>query len=109
MPPFCTMYSYTPNLRVMSVTFPLVMKINRLCVCEHAVTLVSKNSKQHVNGAVVTGESSSLSLSPRLWCPGGWLTMNQPQGNDEHPACSLCHHPRYRKAPSHMTFSVLMA
>ena len=42
--------------------------------------LVSKNSKQHVNGAVVTGESSSLSLSPRVWCPGGKLNMNQPRG-----------------------------
>ena len=59
------------------------MKINQLCVCEQAVTLVSKNSKQHVNGAVVTGESSSLSLSPRVWCPGERLTMNQPQRNDE--------------------------
>ena len=103
------MYSYMPDLGVMSVTFPPVMKRNRLCVCEQVVTLVSKNSKQHVNGAVVTRESSSLSLSPRVGCPGGWLTMNQPQGNDEHPACSPCHHPRYRKAPSHMTFPVLMA
>ena len=61
MLPSCTMYSNTPALRVMSVTSPPALKINRLCVCEQAVTLVSKNSKQHVNGAVVTSESSSLS------------------------------------------------
>ena len=65
MLPSCTMHSYTPDLRVMCVTSPPAMKINQLFVCEQAVTLVSKNSKQHVNGAVVTGESSSLSPSLR--------------------------------------------
>ena len=63
MLPSYTMYSNTPALRVMSVTSPPAMKINQLCVCEQAVTLVSKNSKQHVNGVVVTGISSSLSPS----------------------------------------------
>ena len=37
------------------------------------------------------------------------VCVNQPQGVDEHPACSPCPHPRYRKAPRHMTLPVLMA
>ena len=105
MLPSCMMYSNIPVLRATFATSPRVMKHNQLCVCEQAVTLVSKNSKQHVNGAVVTGGSSSLSFSLQVWCLG-WLDMNQPQGVDELPACSPCPHPRYRLA---MTLPVLMA
>ena len=85
MLPSCMTYSNIPGLNITALratfaTSPQVMKHNQLCVSEQAVMLVSKNSKQHVNGAVVTGESSSLSLSLRVWCQGGGLTSISPSG-----------------------------
>ena len=67
MPPSYMTSKSIPGPRDMSAFSPPAMKLNQLCVCEQAGTLVSKNSMQHENGAVVTGESSSLSLSLRVW------------------------------------------
>ena len=110
MPPSYMTSNSIPDPRDTFASSPPAMKHNQLCVCEQAGALVSKNSMQHPTGAVVTGESSSLSLFLGVWCPGVWHDMNQPQWVDEHLECSPCppQH-RYRKAPSHMTLPVLLA
>ena len=105
MLPSCMTYNSICSPRDTFATSPPAI----VCVCEQAVTLVSKNSMQHATGVVVTGESSSFSLSLRVWCLGGWHDMNQHQGVNEFLACSPRPQPRYRKAPSHMTLPILMA